>query len=68
VPSGTKAEDQPARTHLVDGIGHLGEQRRVAERRAHDQRPELDARRGLGQGREQRPTLPDPTSLTVPLE
>ena len=34
-----ETQDQATRAHLVDRIGHLGEQRRVPERRAQDQRP-----------------------------
>src|SRR5215213_986576 len=68
VPSGTQPQDQPARTHLIDYISHLGKECRVAERRAHDQRPQLDVSRRLGQSRKQCPALPDTSALTVPLE
>ena len=68
VPARAEAQDQPTAAHLVDCIGHLGKECRVAERRAHDQRSQLDASRRLRQSRKQRPGLPDTTSLTIPLE
>ena len=58
VPAGAEAEDEPAATHLVDRGGLLGEQGRVVEVRAGDQRPELDPRRRGGDRRQQRPRLP----------
>ena len=45
VPAGAEAEDQPAAADLVDRRGLLGEDGGVVERRAGDQRPELDAAR-----------------------
>ena len=44
VPAGPEAEDEPAAADLVDRRGLLGEQRRVVEARAGDERPELDPR------------------------
>jgi hypothetical protein len=68
MPTRTKAKDQAARAHLFNGVSHLGQQCRVAERRAHDQCAQLDASRRLGQSRKQRPALPDTSSLIIPLE
>ena len=55
---GAEAEDEPAAADLVDRVGALGEHRRVVERGAGDERPELDpARRGRQRG-QQGPGLP----------
>ena len=45
VPARTETQDEPAAADLVDGGGLLGEERRVVEVRARDERPELDPRR-----------------------
>ncbi len=58
VPAGAQAEDQAAAADLVDRAGLLGEERRVVEVRARDERPELDPGRGRGDGRHHRPRLP----------
>ena len=41
--AGAQAEDEPATADLIDRVGHLGQQRRVAIRGAGDQRAECDA-------------------------
>ena len=56
-------EDGAAAADRVDGVGHLGEQRRVAESHAEHQGAELD---GLGAGRQGgnlRPAFPQPYRL-----
>ena len=65
VPAAPDAEDQPTAADVVERGGHLGQQRRVAECRAHDDRPELDAVGRLGDGAEDRPALVDPRRLAV---
>src|SRR3954447_5041305 len=42
VPAGAEREDQAATADLVDSVGHLGQQRRVAKARAGHQRRQLD--------------------------
>jgi hypothetical protein len=41
----TKAQDQPAIADLLDRVQHFGQQGRVPEACAGDERPEFDARR-----------------------
>ena len=65
VPATPDAEDEPAAADVVERRGHLGQQGRVAERRAHDDRPELDALRRLGDGRQDRPALVDAGRLAI---
>ena len=60
VPARAETEDQPAAADLVDGVGHLGQQGRVAETGADDQGAELDPPGGGRQRREERPALPGP--------
>ena len=58
VPAGAEPEDQPAAGDLLDRVRHLGQQGRVAETGATDQRADLDP---LGDGRhaaQQRPAFP----------
>ena len=52
VPAGAEAEHEPAAAELVDRGGLLGEQRRVVEVRAGDERPELDPRGRRGDRRQ----------------
>ena len=65
VPAGAQAEDQPAAADLVDRRGLLGEDSRVVERRAGDQRAELDAVGDRSDRGENRPGLPRPTRGSV---
>ncbi len=69
VPPRAKTQNQAALANLVERIRHLGQQGRIAERRTHHQRANLDALGGLGQRRQQCPALPDTASrLVLPLE
>ena len=65
VPAGAEAEDEAAAAQLVDRGGLLGEQGRVVEVRAGDERPELDPRRRGGDRGQQRPRLPRPAGGPV---
>ena len=65
VPAGPEAEHQPASADLVDGHRLLGEQRRVVEARAGDERAELHPARDRGDRREGRPRLPRPARLAI---
>ena len=65
VPARAEAEDEPAATQLVDRGGLLGEQRRVVEVGAGDERPELDPRRRGGDRGQQRPRLPRAASRPI---
>ena len=58
VPAGAEAQDQPAAADLVDRVGHLRQQRRVAEAGADDERADLDPLGDGGQRGQQRPALP----------
>ena len=58
VPARPEAQHEAAAAELVDRRGLLGEQRRVVEVRAGDERPELDPRRRGRDRRQQRPGLP----------
>jgi ATPase subunit of ABC transporter with duplicated ATPase domains len=60
VPAGADAEDQAPVAHLVEGGGHLREDRRIAEGRARHQGADLHPVRGLGQRGQHGPALPDP--------
>ncbi len=58
VVTGAQPEDQPPVADLIDGIGHLGKQGRIAEPHAEHQGTEFHfARRGSESG-QQRPALP----------
>ena len=57
VPARPEAQHEAAAAQLVDRRGLLGEQRRVVEVRAGDERPELDPRR---RGRDRRPAASRP--------
>ena len=58
VPARPEAQHEAPAAQLVDRGGLLGEQRRVVEVRAGDERPELDPRRRGRDRRQQRPGLP----------
>ena len=58
VPAGAEAQDQPSARDLVDRVGALGEDGRVVERGAGDERPQLDPAGRGGDAREHRPGLP----------
>ena len=58
VPSCAEAEHEPAAAQLVDRRGLLGEQGRVVEIGARDERAELDPRSRGRDRRQQRPGLP----------
>jgi hypothetical protein len=65
VPARPESEDEPPSADLVNGIGHLGEQRRIAPTRAGDERAQSDP---VGDGRdrgEQRPPLPHPGGCAI---
>jgi hypothetical protein len=65
VPAGPDAEHEPATRDLVDRVGLLGQDRRVVEAEAGDERPELDpARHGRDRGKA-RPGLPRPSRRPV---
>jgi hypothetical protein len=59
VPAGPEAEDEAAAGDRIGRRGHVREQGRIAERHAHDERADLDAVRGGGEGGEDRPPLVD---------
>src|SRR4029453_1781949 len=67
VPAGAETEDEAAAADLVDRVGDLRLEGRVAVRGAGDERTELDARRDRRQGRQVRPALPG-TLLLLPRE
>src|SRR5688500_11346987 len=48
VPPRAEAEDDTTPADVVDRLGHLGDETRVAETGAGHQRPDLDALRGAG--------------------
>src|SRR4029079_11651879 len=58
VPAGAEAEDRRPRVYLVDRVGALGEDGRVVERRAGDERPQLDPAGRGGDAGEHGPRLP----------
>ena len=58
-------EDQPSATDLVELGGHLGGERRVAERQRQHQRPDLDPRGHRRDRGEQRPRLVDAGRLVA---
>src|SRR5206468_11061431 len=64
VPARAEADAQAAAADLVDRGGGAREQRRLMERGARDERPELDPRRHRGQAGERRPAVPRPALLT----
>jgi hypothetical protein len=57
LPAGPQAEDQAAAADLLERVGHLGQQGRVAKAGAGDERAEGDALGDHGQRAEQRPGL-----------
>src|SRR5947209_3844347 len=59
MPAGAEAQREAPATDFVQGGGHLGHERRVAELAAGYQRAKLDALRRFGQRREHGPALPD---------
>ena len=63
-----EAEDEPAAADVVEGGRHLGQQRRIAKPRAHDERPELHPAGRLGDRRQDRPALVDARLLAVGAE
>jgi len=56
--AGTQAEYQPSTTDLVQGIGHLRQQRGIAKPGAGNEDPKLDAASRHGQGSQQGPPFP----------
>jgi hypothetical protein len=58
VPARADTQDDPPAAHLVERLGHLGEQRRMAERDGEDIGAERHATGRRGQRRQQRPRLP----------
>ena len=65
VPAAPDTQDEPSAADVIERGRHLGQQRGVAEGRAHDDRPELHPAGGLGDGRQDRPALVDPGRLAV---
>jgi len=65
VPAGAEAEQQAPAAHVVEGVGDLGEQGRVAEAVAGDEWPDGGGGGGLGDGAEQREGLPDAARLAL---
>ena len=65
-----RATRKPAAADFVDGGSRAGEQGRLAERRAGDERAELDPRRHGGERREHRPAVPRPAlgATVAPVE
>src|SRR5215212_11338211 len=63
VPAGTQSEDEATTADLLDGVGHLGQQRGVTKRRGHDQRTDLWLFGDRRQRRDERPALPHATRL-----
>ena len=57
-PYAAESGDEPPSTDLVDRVGHLGQERRVAVVRIGDERPDQDPGRRNGHGRRDRPALP----------
>ena len=58
VVSRADPQNQAPTADLIDGVGHLGQQRRVAETHAQHQITELDRPGAGGQGRQHRPGFP----------
>src|SRR5215217_3433552 len=58
MPAGTETEDQPAAADLVDGVGHLGNQSRIAEAGAGYERTDLESPGRGGKCGQQRPGIP----------
>ena len=65
VPPGAEPQHDAPAADLVEGVGHLRQQRRVAEARAGDERPEVDAAGRLRHRAEHRPHLPDAAALSL---
>ena len=65
VPPCAETEDDPTPADVVDRLGHLGDETRIAEPGAGHQRPDLDALRGAGQTGHGREALPDATVLFI---
>ena len=65
VPAGADAEDDATATHLVERLGHLREEGRVAEGEGQDVRAELDPGRGRRERGQQRPRLPGAAPVAV---
>ena len=63
VPAGAEAEDEATAGDFVDGVGDLGQQRRVAVTGAGDEGTDLDARGDGGERGDVRPALPRPLRL-----
>src|SRR5215203_5416933 len=58
VPSSAEPEDEPAIADFISCLGNFGEQRRVAEAHAGDQRADFDPRRGRPNGSQHLPAFP----------
>ena len=71
VPAGPEPEDETAPAYLVHRYRHLGDHRRVVERRGRDQRPEQHTLGRLAQGGQSGPGLPrapDPGDRVAEME
>ena len=66
VPAGAERGDEAAAAQLVDGRSLSREDSRRVERRARDERPELDALGDPGEPGERRPAVPRP-ALAAPV-
>src|SRR6478735_4026643 len=62
MPAGAQTQHETPIAYLVERVRLPGDHARVAERRAHNERPELDALGRLGQRGHDRPVLPYATA------
>ena len=58
MPARAESQHEPSAAYLVDGLGHLGQQRRAPEPNARNERADLHPCGTGRQCREQRPALP----------